>query len=162
MSEGRGQVPEQNTSPNQQGTAVRAAAAAADAAPPEAVARQLATPARPFGRRRIEPAVAAQVEPVSVPVPEAPSQAAPGLTALPGAAATAAPATPVAVPRPGRINAPLRIIAAVAGAVLMAVPFATAALTHARPPAPKPRVATFRVVNRDVRTFWPVPGAAGR
>lgn len=159
-------MPEQKTPPQGSGAAVQAAPAAqapeqsqrpARERPDRYEARRADRPATPLERRQL-------VEPVPEPrgrtaQDEAGAAARLGLATPPE---FTAPTVRAPGPPPDPVDAPLRIIAAMVGAALVAVPFATIALRHPKPPAPKPPVATFRVGDHDVRTFWPVPGSAGR
>ncbi len=80
------------------------------------------------------------------------------LAALAGVAGAAgASALPA---RSGRVKAPLRIVAAVIGVALLAVPFATIALKQGPKPPPKRPISTFQVGNHDIHAFWPEPAPA--
>ena len=84
-------------------------------------------------------------------------QARVGLSAPPDVTATASKAP--SDPPPDEVAAPLRIIAAVVGVALLAIPLITGALKYTPPPRPSRPVATFHVGDRDVGTYWPAPAS---
>lgn len=79
-----------------------------------------------------------------------------GVRALPTARSVPPDEDPsVPSSRPGRVTPPLRIIAAVVGAALVAVPLVVTTTRHTSPkPARQQRVAEFRVQEQDMPGLW--------
>jgi hypothetical protein len=104
----------------------------------------------PMWQTRVEPVAETRAQQA---VGETGVVAAAAAPALPEPLANEPPQEPTPL-RPGPVTPPLRIIAAIIGVALGAVPFAMATSKAAPAPAPQPHVAHFQVSDPDVPIFW--------